>query len=203
MSTSEADTHSSLTPASAPNAPTADVDEASSRSESLFPHLKVEGDLRISPPSGSPTTEPAGRERIELTATADCHLRCIANAIGLPPREVLGHLIKDASQRIRDGTVSDSVEGDAPDSIKDTVVLRRIPVGPVDMRRLRRWAERTGQRPTVLVSRRVLKLWEQLSDDRLEETSTQNPLEAYQLLLDVLHEYADAPGDEESPSASA
>lgn len=85
--------------------------------------------------SGSPTTDPAGRERGELTTTADRCLRRVADAIGLPPREGLGHIIKDASQSIRDGDVPDTAEIGAPASSADTVVLRRIPVGPVDRRR--------------------------------------------------------------------
>jgi len=193
MCASEADTHSSLSSAPPAGRTEADADEGAPQSESLFPHVQVDDDVRVTPPSGSPTTDPAGRERIELTTTADRHLRRIAHAIGLPPREVLGHLIKSASQRIREGEVS--VSGDIKQSASsaDTVVLRRIPVGPVDMRRLRRWARRTGQPPTVLVSQRILHLREQLSADRLEETSTETPLDAYQLLLDVLHEYDGPP----------
>jgi len=192
MCASEADTHSSLSSALNSRGSEAEAEGASPEPESLFPSVQVDDDLRVTPPSGSPTTDPAGRERIELTKTADRHLRRIADAIGLPPREVLGHLMKCVSRSIRDGKVPDATEVEQPLPSKDTVVLRHIPVGPVDMRRLRRWVRRTGQRPTVLVSQRILHLWEHLSAERLEETSTENPLDAYQLLLDVLHEY-DAP----------
>ena len=160
--------------------------------ESLFPQIRTDAEpTTIAPPSGSPCTPPAGTERIELLPEVDRQLRRIADAIGLGTREVLGHLIKHASQQIRQGTVPETVaEGTASARPGSTMILRRIPVGPVDNRRLRGWSADTGRSPSVLVEQRIQQLHDQLSAGRLDDTTTEDPLDAYQLFLEVLHEPA-------------
>lgn len=163
--------------------------------ESLFPHVQTESEpATIPPPSGSPSTPPAGIERIELLPEVDQKLRRIADAIGLGPREVLGHLLKHASQQIRRGAASeppaDGTEAGRPAGT--TMILRRIPVGPVDNRRLRAWQDNTGRSPSLLVEQRITTLYGRLSTGRLDDTTTENPLDAYQLFLEVLHTPVDS-----------
>jgi hypothetical protein len=171
--------------------------------ESLFPQIETDGEpTTIAPPSGSPGTPPAGTERIELLPEADRKLRRIADAIGLRSREVLGHLLKHASQQIRQDTVPETAVDRAESGCRAgaTMILRRIPVGPVDNQRLREWQADTGGYPSVLIERRITKLYDQLSTGRLDDTTTENPLDAYQLFLEVLHEHSETPA---SPNGTA
>ena len=164
--------------------------------ESLFPQVQTESEpATIAPPSGSPSTPPAGTERVELLPEVDQKLRRIADAIGLGPREVLGHLLKHASQQIRRGAASGTAVMEMEDDHRagTTMILRRIPVGPVDNRRLRAWQADTGRSPSLLVEQRITTLYSRLSAGRLDDTTTANPLDAYQLFLEVLHKHADPP----------
>ncbi|PSQ95366.1 MAG: hypothetical protein BRD55_10930 [Bacteroidetes bacterium SW_9_63_38] len=170
---------------------------SNSAPESLFPQPQTDADpATIAPPSGSPSTPPASIERIELLPEVDRQLRRIAEAIGLGPPEVPGHLIKHASQQIRRGTVSEAVQNGTEPGCQAgiTMILRRIPVGPVDSRRLRKWKDDTARSPSALIAHRITELHGQLSAARLDNTTTEDPLDAYQLFLEVLHELAESPG---------
>ena len=168
-----------------------DCTRVSTPSGSLFPDVEIPVEFTITPLAEQRRTGPSVREPIELVPAVDCTLRSIATAIGITPRDVLGHLLAYVTQRVREHRAA-GVSGDLLPSPNEspapgqTVVLRGIRISKTGRALLRRWARTSGRSVSALVTERILQVDARLSA-RTDE-ATEHPLDAYQRLLDVLHQ---------------
>lgn len=168
---------------------------------SLFPDVRGTSKAPKGPLAACPSPRHLGRQRIELVPRVDQMLRDIANAIGLPPRGVLGHLLIDLSQRIRLRRPLVDGAPEAPDLLggrDQTMVLRYIPITRTGKHHLRRWTEAHGTGVSVLITRRLRQVDDHLPAGR---PTDDDPVQSYQRLLDVLYERPDD-AEEDRPPAS-
>ena len=171
-----------------------DSPHASTPSDSLFPDVELPVENPIVPLAQDDTTNLSVREHIELVPEVDQTLRSIATAIGMTPRDVLGHLLAYVTQRVREHLAAegggDLLPPETPDrTLEQTVVLRGIRIPEAGRNLLRRWTRTSGRSVSALVTERILQIDDRLSDvGDSEASSSEHPLDAYQRLLDVLHE---------------
>jgi hypothetical protein len=157
---------------------------------SLFPDVPV-AKPGAPPLSARPSSRSIGRECVKLVTRVDHTLRDVATALGLSPRGVLGHLLTDLGQRIRNQQLpqkSPPVDRDLLGGLDQTMVLRHVPVTRADEHHLHQWTRAAGTSTSLLVTRRIVRMSHYLST----ASPAEDPLGAYQLLLDVLYERQEA-----------
>lgn len=190
MSSSKSDSRPS---AAASRSAARDSTDASSPSDSLFPDVEIPIESPIAPLATDDAADLSVREHIELVPEVDRTLRSIATTIGMTPREVLGHLLAYVTQRVREHLAAGGVGNLLPPGRSDrtpeqTVVLRGIRIPETGRTLLRRWSRTSGRSVSTLVTERILEVDARLSDAQDTAASLEHPLDAYQRLLDVLHE---------------